>query len=167
MLKRETFSAKAYKDGEIKGVQMYSIGYGHQIRANETSLKTTTITEAHARQIFQNDVKPLEDQINKSVKYSVNQSQFDALVDFGYNVGSGSLTLIINTWNTTGGSAKKTADRMLLYNKTTVDGKKVLSKELVSRRAENAAMFLGVASTSIPVVALIVGSVLALFTLSR
>jgi lysozyme len=114
--------------------------------------------------LFENDVKPLEKQVTNGIKHSLTQSQFDAMVDFGFNVGSGSLNLILTTWNSTG-SAKQTAERMLAYNKTTVNGKKVISGELVSRRAENAAMFLGASAPALPIVGLVVSGVIAILLL--
>ena len=53
---RETFSPKAYPDGMVNGVQMHSIGYGHQIQPNQLSLLTATITVDKGTQLDRKSV---------------------------------------------------------------------------------------------------------------
>ena len=48
-----------------------------------------TVTKDEAEKLLQADVTPFSDRINKLVKVKLNQNQFDALVSFVYNVGSG------------------------------------------------------------------------------
>ncbi|MDF2369102.1 lysozyme [Sneathiella sp.] len=71
----------AYNDGT--GVM--TIGYGHtgNVKAGET------ITQAQADSYFSTDVKGAVDTVNNSVKVKLQQSQFDALVSFTFNVGEG------------------------------------------------------------------------------
>ena len=48
-----------------------------------------TVTKDEAEKLLQAEVTPFSDRINKLVKVRRNQNQFDALVSFVYNVGSG------------------------------------------------------------------------------
>ena len=62
-----------------------TIGYG-TIRGVKMGM---TVTKDEAEKLLQADVTPFSDRINKLVKVKLNQNQFDALVSFVYNVGSG------------------------------------------------------------------------------
>ena len=65
----------------------YTIGYGHygaDVDAN------TTITQAEADRLFREDLKRFEKAVN-DLGMLLNQKQFDALVDFAYNCGTGAL----------------------------------------------------------------------------
>jgi lysozyme len=138
--KEEGFSSKAYKDGMIDGKQMYSIGYGHQILPNENHLLTATITRSQADDLFDKDIVKFENAV-KLAKRPLNQNQFDALVSFAYNAGTGAVAKVLETWNETGDSTK-TTDRMKLYNKWRVNGVLQVNQGLVSRRLKEATLFL-------------------------
>lgn len=139
-LATEAFRANAYKDGFVNGVQMYSIGYGHQIQSNEGYLLTTAITKDKALALFRVDAHPIEDQINKTAD-PCNQNQFDAFWDFGFNCGVGALAKVIDTWNEDNDPAATVA-HMALYNKSRVNGVLQVNSGLVDRREDEAATFL-------------------------
>lgn len=67
-----------------------TIGYGHVINDELLDLikATAPITESHAEKLLQDDVKEAEDTINSSVRVSLKQGQFDALVSLIYNWGA-------------------------------------------------------------------------------
>lgn len=138
----ESFSSKAYPDGFSNGVQMYSIGYGHQIRIGETALRTQIITVAKGTTLLMEDVYPLEVQINRDLKVQPTQNQFDMLVSFGYNEGSGALGKIITLWNGSR-NVKAVTDKMLQYDKTHKNGsgELITSTALHSRRLKEIAIF--------------------------
>jgi lysozyme len=157
----EQFRSKAYNDPV--GSSKYSIGYGHQIQSNETSLLTASISTSTADTLFKNDTAPLEAQLN-AAKYPFNQNQFDALLSFGYNTGSGSLALVIKNWNTNHDPKKVTAE-MAAYTKVTVGGLKQPSSALEQRRASEILTFL---EPKFPVLAVVgLASLVALYALSR
>ena len=99
---------KKYKDGFINKVQQYSIGYGHQIRPNESNLLTAVLTEAQATAMLIKDLKSYEAAVNNNAKIPLNQNQFDAMVSFAYNAGTGAAAKVLNTWNTSKGDVAKT-----------------------------------------------------------
>lgn len=153
----EGFSFIAYADGKTDGKQNYSIGYGHQIRSNEAFLKNEVVSKQWGDTQMRKDIKPLEISINAN-SFNLTQDQFDALIDFGYNAGSGSLAKVLVTYAKTGDPVK-VADHIKQYVKTR-DAKNnlIVSDDLVNRRNENAKPFLiGLHPPSIPSTLLFAG----------
>lgn len=74
----EGFSLHAYLD--VAGNP--TIGWGHRILPDDTS----PITEMEAETLFETDVLRTERAVN-DVSISLSQNEFNALVDFGFNVG--------------------------------------------------------------------------------
>ncbi len=64
-----------------------TIGYGHKILPSEN---LTTITIEQANTILNNDISGHSDFVN-SLNIASNQGEFDALVDFAYNLGNTAL----------------------------------------------------------------------------
>ena len=64
-----------------------TIGYGHLVRPNESF--PNGITEDQANSILDEDVLQAEQTVNLLVKVALTQGQFDALVDFVFNMGAG------------------------------------------------------------------------------
>lgn len=67
-----------------------TIGYGHVIDSKLVALTKVAprMTREKAEQLLKGDVKTAEDAINSSVKVTLKQSQFDALVSLIYNWGA-------------------------------------------------------------------------------
>lgn len=86
LIKRsEGFRSHVYND--VNGIP--TIGYGHRLLAVESF--PTGITEAHATQMLLADVGTAEQAVERLVKVPLTQGQFDALVDFCFNLGAGRL----------------------------------------------------------------------------
>jgi lysozyme len=86
LLKRsEGFRATVYLD--IAGLP--TIGYGHRLL--HTDSFANGIDEPQAAQILAADVRDSEQAVQRLVKVPLTQGQFDALVDFVFNLGSGRL----------------------------------------------------------------------------
>lgn len=64
---------------------VWTIGYGHTNGVK----KGDKITEEQAEDFLINDLLYSERIVNKMVKVKLNQNQYDALVSFVFNVGSG------------------------------------------------------------------------------
>jgi len=158
----EQFSAKAYLDPPGNSYHQYSIGYGHQIGKTDSILLNQTITTVKGEQLLRADVAPLEAQLNNA-KYKFNQNQFDGLVIFGYNTGSGSLAKCIDTWNATHDINKVTAE-MAKYTKVQkTPGVYTQSPTLEQRRAFEISWM---QRPVVPILAIFVGSLLALYAFS-
>lgn len=116
-----------------------TIGYGSTKFSFTQKLKWRVkgITLEEAEQLLQRDVKGIEDTINKTVKVSLTQNQFDALVSLVYNIGEGAFkdsTLLVVLNRGKYDSAAQQFSRWIYSNKRTVYG-------LVTRRAEERALF--------------------------
>jgi lysozyme len=72
----------AYQD--VKGV--WTIGIGH---TGPEVVPGLTITQAQAQTLLVNDLSGAAACVNNAVSVPLSQQQFDALVDFVYNVGPG------------------------------------------------------------------------------
>ena len=85
----EGFRAKPYKCPA--GVP--TIGYGSTFYSNgkKVTLKDKPITEQDATNLLTTVVTNFSSGVSKLLKIQVTQNQFDALVDFAYNVGIGNL----------------------------------------------------------------------------
>lgn len=84
----EGFSPRMYLDP----VGLPTIGYGTLIDTDEEKyLMTATIDEAKATVLLRGELYHVESDINKMLQKQVNQNQFDALVSFCYNLGTGAL----------------------------------------------------------------------------
>jgi lysozyme len=73
----------------LNAVGKPTVGYGHLIKAGEDF--SDGLTEEQATELLQNDVKWAENAVAAAVTVSLNQNQFDALVDFTFNLGAGAL----------------------------------------------------------------------------
>lgn len=69
----------AYQDQ----VGVWTIGYGH----TRGVVAGLTCTQEEAETWLQEDVQRVADAINRDVKIRLSQPEFDALVDFGFNLG--------------------------------------------------------------------------------
>src|SRR5574344_5424 len=132
----EGFRAKPYKCPA--GVP--TIGYGSTFYSNgkKVTLKDKLITEQDATNLLTTVVTNFSSGVSKLLKIQVTQNQFDALVDFAYNVGIGNLkssTLLkkVNAKNFSGAALE-----FIKWNKA--DGK--VLPELTKRRTPEKDLFI-------------------------
>lgn len=78
----EGYSDKVYNDSAGNP----TIGYGHLIKEGENFDKG--ITKEQATALLADDVKTAVNAVNDKVTSKLSQTQFDALVDFTYNLGA-------------------------------------------------------------------------------
>jgi len=83
--KSEGFRNRVYLD--VAGVS--TIGYGHRLLHPESF--PGGIDEAQAAEILLSDVRDAEQAVRRLVRAPLTQGQFDALVDFCFNLGAGKL----------------------------------------------------------------------------
>lgn len=100
----------AYKP--VKSEPYYTIAYGHY---GSDVKPGQTITKAQAEQILKNDLVKYETAVAAyNYVYSWNQNEFDALVSFTYNCGTGSLKNLLKNGTR---SRAEIRNAILLYNK--------------------------------------------------
>lgn len=127
----EGIRLQAYLDGG--GVP--TIGYGHTkgVKLGQEC------TMAQAVQWLREDVQEAVDAVNRLVKVKINQAQFDALVDFVFNLGAGAfakstLLRMLNAYDYVGATAQ--------FARWDKDNGKVVAG-LTRRRAAEAKLFEG------------------------
>jgi lysozyme len=86
LLKRsEGFRSHTYLDA----AGIATIGYGHQLLPHESF--PNGISGAQGEEILSSDLRGAEQAVQRLVRVALSQGQFDALVDFTFNVGAGKL----------------------------------------------------------------------------
>ena len=113
---------------------VWTIGYGHT-KGVQNGQK---ITQAQAEEFLIEDLKVYEKAVESCVKVPLSQNQFDALVSFCYNCGSGALktSTLLRLLNE--GKYSEAGEQFLRWNKA---GGKVLVG-LTRRREEERELFL-------------------------
>ena len=120
----------AYQDS----VGVWTIGYGH----TSGVYQGMTITEEEAIAFLRQDLKTAENAVNSNVTYGINQNQFDALVSFTFNVGTGNFTSSTLLKKLNAGDVNGAANE---FDRWIYAGGQVL-EGLVRRRAAEKQMFL-------------------------
>jgi lysozyme len=122
----EACRLSAYRD--IKGV--LTIGFGHTGPEVHPGM---VITEAEADALLVKDMQVADLAVNRLVTASLSQNQFDALVDFTFNLGEGVLarSTLLRVLNT--GKYDYAADQLLAWDHA---GGQVVAGLLRRRRAE-------------------------------
>ena len=138
----EGLSLNAYRDS----AGVWTIGYGSTRYHDGKTIKPgdKLANQAQADALFTNTLGPYEQAVNNLVKVSLTQQQFDALVSFTYNEGTGALeeSTLLRKLNEQDYAAA--ADELLLWDKITdpKTGKKVVLDILVKRRQQERGLFL-------------------------
>ncbi len=83
--KAEGFRSDSYTD--VAGFR--TIGYGHRVTPAESFPEG--IDEVKAIEFLMADVRQAEHAVDRMVRVALTQGQFDALVDFCFNLGAGRL----------------------------------------------------------------------------
>lgn len=107
----------------------YTIGYGHY---GPDVAADAVISQEEADELFRRDIKKFENGVNNTGVWS--QNEFDALLDFSYNCGLGSLQNIVKL-----DTRQQIADKMMEYCK---DASGTALPGLVSRRQFDHDLFL-------------------------
>lgn len=133
----EGWSAHCYADG----AGYKTVGWGHLVDKNEYCPDPITVEQGE--RYLSDDIADAEFTVRSTVNVPLKQHQLDALVSFLFNVGptawAGSDTLkILNA-----GEYHRVPARLLMWNKITVNGKKVESEGLINRRLREADLWRG------------------------
>ena len=129
----ESCRLTAYPDpGSLDG-KPWTIGWG----TTRGVYKGMTITQEEADLLFDEDVNAVAKQVSRMVRVPLNQSQFDALVSFVYNVGAEAFRKSTLLRKLNAGNYDAVPGELARWNK--VKGKVV--RGLVNRRAAEAGLW--------------------------
>jgi lysozyme len=124
----------------LDSVNIPTIGFGtiRYPNGKAVSMSDPAITEEKALFFLEHEINEKTSAINKMLKVSVNQNQFDALVSFAYNVGVGALqkSTLLKLLNS--GDYAAAAEQFLRWNKA--GGKELAG--LTRRRQAERSLFL-------------------------
>ncbi|MHB8474104.1 MAG: glycoside hydrolase family protein [Gammaproteobacteria bacterium] len=135
----EGFSSTIYPDQAGND----TIGYGHKLAPGESAIYANGITRDQAFELLRQDVGVAALAVNRLVTVPLSQPQFDALVSFTYNVGSGNFASSTLLQQLNRGNYSGAAGQLLRWNRVTINGQSVVSDGLVNRRADERCMFMG------------------------
>jgi lysozyme len=133
----EGFRAHAYRDAA--GYE--TIGYGHRLGAGERF--PDGVSEAAARRLLATDAAAAEAAVRRGVAVELTQAEFDALVSFTFNVGTGAFAASTLLRRLNDGDFAAAADEFLRWNKIRVGGVPTVSDGLAKRRADESRLFRG------------------------
>lgn len=129
---------QAYQDQ----VGVWTIGYGH----TKGVTKGMTCDQPQAEFWLAEDVKQAADEVNRKVKVPLIQGQFDALVDFVFNLGSGNFESSTLLRKLNAGDYKGAAAEFKRWNRA--GG--VVRSGLLHRRLAEENLFLGIKNENDP-----------------
>lgn len=130
LILREGVRTKAYRDS----VGVWTIGVGHTSAGGEPRVTPgLVITKAQVDEILSRDLGQYEVAVRSAVRVSLTQGQFDALVSFCFNIGTGGFGKSTVVKRVNAGDYKGAADAMLMWNKPA---------EILGRRRSERTQFL-------------------------
>ena len=126
----EGFSATVYKD--VAGVQ--TIGIGHKLLPGESF--PDGITQDQAQTMLIHDLTFVQNALTVLAPASCTQNQWDALCDFGFNLGVGALkTLLAHGWD-------QVPTQMLRWRFARLNGVETEVPALKTRREDEISLFI-------------------------
>lgn len=144
--KHEGIVLKRYND--VAGLP--TIGVGHLITKAELPNypEGTTISRDHAMKLLHQDVQKCVKAIRDNVKVPLNQNQFNALISFAFNCGTGVITNSGVARALAAGKYDEVPARLLEWSNARINGK--LQPVLYGRRKSEADLFMRDPSAAAP-----------------
>jgi lysozyme len=123
-------------------VPTIGIGTIRYPNGNHVTMQDPPITQEQADEFLASDTKDVVSAVNSFVKSTINQNQFDALIDFAYNLGTGALrgSTLLRLINANPADPNIRA-AFLMWTKLHVDGQLKVSEDLVKRRKAEADLY--------------------------
>ena len=128
--KFEGLELNAYQDQ----IGVWTIGHGH---TGPTVHGGLTITHDQADQLLQSDIARAVACVNRAVTAAINQNQFDALVDFAFNLGCAALLSSTLLRDVNAGNFAAAAQQFLLWD----HARGVVIQGLLRRRQAESDLF--------------------------
>jgi len=120
-----------------------TIGWGHIKGVTQAMVDAKyTIREVQAQVFFENDIAEAEAAVHTGCEITPTENEKAAMVSLAFNIGTAAFetSSVLAAHNR--GDSVSAARAFALWNKATVNGKKVVLAGLVARRAEEAALYL-------------------------
>lgn len=120
-----------------------TIGIGHTrtvTRADVHAQRRITVEEAE--RLLAEDLATFERGVLRLCTLPPNQNQFDAFVSLAFNIGLGAFERSTALRRHNEGDFDAAAGAIEMWNKATVNGKRVVLRGLVARRADEKALYL-------------------------
>lgn len=128
----------------IDAVGIPTIGWGNTFYedGSKVTMNDEPLTRDRGNKLHENILKKFEKVVEKMVKVELNQEQFDALVSFVYNVGSGNFkaSTLLRKINKDPFD-KDISNQFRRWDKGTVNGRKKVLRGLSKRRKEEAELY--------------------------
>lgn len=112
----EGYSPFVYED--VGGKR--TIGYGHLIRPGEHFPEP--FLPGEATELLKDDIADAVEGVNRCVRVTLRQGQFDSLTDFAFNLGTGSLQGSTLLKRVNAGRHDDAAEQFLHWNRARVNG---------------------------------------------
>lgn len=133
---------------------VWTIGYGHALRGEdghflrgkageaEAYRRYSFLTEQDAEELLAQDANEFAHDVERLLLRPATANEFGAMVSLAYNIGINAFSgsTVLRRFNQ--GQTLQAADAFLLWNKATVNGKKVVLNGLVRRRQAERLLFL-------------------------
>lgn len=116
---------------------VWTIGWGHTSGVKEGN----KITVGQAELFLTSDLIPFENAINRLVKVTITQNQFDALICLIFNIGITAFTNSTLLKKLNAGDYAGASNQFLVWNKITLNGIKKPSLGLTQRRQSEKELF--------------------------
>ena len=141
LIKRFEGLHKVQPDGLISSYRcaagVWTIGWG-STKGIRSGMK---ITVEEAEEKLRDDLKTAESAVKQHVSVPLSQGQYDALVSFIFNLGSGNFRSSSLLKRLNRGLYDDVPEQLLRWNKARVGGKLTVLRGLTRRRAAEAAIF--------------------------
>lgn len=135
----EGFRAHAY----LCPAGVWTVGYGTTSINGRPVDRTDVLTEPEAMRRLRFDVDQFAKKIGPALKVEPTHTQFAAMLSLAYNIGPVAFrrSSVLRRFNQ--GDIDGAAEAFLMWNKATVNGRKVVMRGLALRRERERSIFLG------------------------
>ena len=138
--------SEGFRDHVYNDVAGYpTIGWGHKLTPQEiaSGIYANGITEIDGEAILITDVAAIESAVLRLVRVAMTQGQFDALVDFTFNLGAQALAGSTLLRDLNAGQYATAGLQLILWDHSRINGVETELPALLKRRQAELALWRG------------------------